>query len=202
MARLPEGLGDAGRASVPGQSPAVCPPETPSLGHPQGGGVLHTVNPGTPPAEKACHVPAAGYGVAVGWPEDPGGLLAGPRGRRLCWVLAAGLVVMGKTTPVPHLDVLGELAIKAARNARRLLDDAELLLRRGRWPTAYSVAVLAFEEAGKAWLCVIAMMVPDDTRQDYPFAGMIGAHLDKLMAAHAMAHMHAFIKGGTALPRA
>lgn len=33
----------------------------------------------------------AGYGVAVGWPEDPGSLLAGPRGRRLCWSLAAGL---------------------------------------------------------------------------------------------------------------
>jgi hypothetical protein len=24
----------------------------------------------------------------MGWPEDPGSLLAGPRGRRLCWVLA------------------------------------------------------------------------------------------------------------------
>lgn len=31
---------------------------------------------------------AAGYRVAMGWPEDPLSLLAGPRGRRLCWVLA------------------------------------------------------------------------------------------------------------------
>jgi hypothetical protein len=31
--------------------------------------------------------PSAGYGVAVGWPEDPDILLAGPRGRRLCWAL-------------------------------------------------------------------------------------------------------------------
>lgn len=63
------------------------------------------------------------------------------------------------------------------------------------------VAVLGFEEAEKAWLCVIAMMVPGDDRQEYPFAGMIGAHLDKLMAAHAMADMHAFIRGGDNAPK-
>jgi AbiV family abortive infection protein len=103
--------------------------------------------------------------------------------------------------PVPDLDALGDLAITAAKNSRRLLDDADLLLKRGRWPTAYSLAVLAFEEAGKAWLCVIAMMVPADTREEYPFAGMIGAHLDKLMAAHAMAHMHAFLRGGANAPK-
>jgi AbiV family abortive infection protein len=108
---------------------------------------------------------------------------------------------MSKAMPVPDLDALGDLAITAAKNSRRLLDDADLLLKRGRWPTAYSVAVLAFEEAGKAWLCVIAMMIPGDDREDYPFAGMIGAHLDKLMAAHAMAHMHAFIKGGDNAPK-
>src|SRR5262245_59265480 len=27
----------------------------------------------------------------MGWPEDPQTLLAGPRGRRLCWVLATGI---------------------------------------------------------------------------------------------------------------
>ena len=65
--------------------------------------------------------------------------------------------------PVPDLDALGDFALAAVRNARRLLDDdADLLLRRGRWPSAYSLAVLAFEEAGKAWMCIIAMMVPDD----------------------------------------
>jgi hypothetical protein len=30
---------------------------------------------------------SAGYGVAVGWPDDPESLLAGPRGRHLCWAL-------------------------------------------------------------------------------------------------------------------
>ena len=32
-----------------------------------------------------------GYGVIVGWPEDPDILLTGPRGRRLCWELVAEL---------------------------------------------------------------------------------------------------------------
>ena len=29
----------------------------------------------------------AGYGVAVVWPNDPGSLLTGARGRRMCWSL-------------------------------------------------------------------------------------------------------------------
>ena len=96
---------------------------------------------------------------------------------------------MAKTMPVPDLDALGDFAMAAARNARRLLDDAELLLRRGRSPSAYSLAVLAFEEAGKAWMCVIAMMVPDDVRPEWPYGGLTNKHVDKLMAAHVMAHM-------------
>lgn len=32
---------------------------------------------------------AGDYGVIMSWPGDPESLLAGPRGRRLCWVLAA-----------------------------------------------------------------------------------------------------------------
>jgi hypothetical protein len=47
---------------------------------------------------------------------------------------------MSKTAQVPDMDVLGDFAIAAAKNARRLLDDAELLANRGRWPLAYSVA--------------------------------------------------------------
>lgn len=37
----------------------------------------------------------------------------------------------------------------AASNARRLVEDAELLLASGRFPTACSLAALAIEEAGK-----------------------------------------------------
>jgi AbiV family abortive infection protein len=37
----------------------------------------------------------------------------------------------------------------ASRNAKRLLEDAEILLKAKRYPTAVSVAILAIEEAGK-----------------------------------------------------
>ena len=37
----------------------------------------------------------------------------------------------------------------AAKNARRLSEDAESLLAAGRFPTAASLATLAIEEAGK-----------------------------------------------------
>lgn len=103
---------------------------------------------------------------------------------------------MAKTMPVPDLDALGDFALAAARNARRLLEDAELLLKRGRSPSAYSLAVLAFEEAGKAWMCVIAMMVPDDVRPEWPYGDLIARHVDKLMAAHVMAHMFASASSG------
>jgi AbiV family abortive infection protein len=96
---------------------------------------------------------------------------------------------MAKTMPVPDLRALGDFALAAARNARRLLGDADLLLAHGRWPSAYSLAVLAFEEAGKAWMCVTAMMVPDDVRPEWPYGELIARHADKLLAAHVMAHM-------------
>ena len=38
----------------------------------------------------------------------------------------------------------------AARNARRLYEDAELLLNQGRYPTACALAALSIEESGKA----------------------------------------------------
>jgi AbiV family abortive infection protein len=103
---------------------------------------------------------------------------------------------MAKTIPVPDLDALGDFALAAAKNARRLLDDAELLLKYGRSPSAYSLAVLSFEEAGKAWMCVIAMMVPDHIRPDWPYGDLITRHVDKLMAAHVMAHMLASASTG------
>lgn len=103
---------------------------------------------------------------------------------------------MAKTMPVPDLDSLGDFALAAARNARRLLEDAELLFKRGRSPSAYSLAVLAFEEAGKAWLCVVAMMIPGDVRPDWPYRDLIAKHVDKLMAAHVMAHMLASASSG------
>lgn len=103
---------------------------------------------------------------------------------------------MAKTLPVPDLDGLGDLALAATRNARRLLGDAELLLKRGRFPSAYSLAVLAFEEAGKAWMCIMAMMVPDNIRPEWPYGELMAKHADKLMAAHVMADMLASASSG------
>src|SRR5215831_17880597 len=59
-----------GRARVPGTGPRT--------GDGPGPGALGNVFQECPPA---------GYGGAVVWPEDPGSLLTGPRGRRMCWSL-------------------------------------------------------------------------------------------------------------------
>jgi AbiV family abortive infection protein len=107
---------------------------------------------------------------------------------------------MARTIPVPELDALGGLAIAAAQNSRRLLGDAELLASRGRWPGAYSSAILAFEEAGKSWLCVIAMLLPDDSRIEFPFGDLDWDHTWKLGAAHGMAFRLACIRGGDSAP--
>ena len=45
-------------------------------------------------------------------------------------------------------------------------------------------------------MCVVAMMVPDDIRPEWPFGGLMAKHVDKLMAAHAMAHMLASASSG------
>jgi AbiV family abortive infection protein len=88
---------------------------------------------------------------------------------------------------VPPLITLGEFALAAASNSGRLIRDAELLASRGSYPTASSLAILAFEEAGKAWLCVQTMMVPSAYRSEYPLGELMARHTDKLMAAHAQA---------------
>jgi AbiV family abortive infection protein len=50
-------------------------------------------------------------------------------------------------------------AIAAARNSQGLLDDAEMLAGSGSTPRAYSLAVLAVEESGKAiWLAALAVL--------------------------------------------
>lgn len=47
-------------------------------------------------------------------------------------------------------DALARGALAALANAKRLLTDAQILLASGAAPTAYSLAVLAMEEASKA----------------------------------------------------
>ena len=50
----------------------------------------------------------------------------------------------------------------ARRNARRLADDAKLLLGHGRFPTAVSVAALSIEEAGKISVLRHLAFAPDE----------------------------------------
>jgi AbiV family abortive infection protein len=50
----------------------------------------------------------------------------------------------------------------AADNARRLADDAALLLLNARWPTAASIAILAIEEAGKISLLRALVLARSD----------------------------------------
>jgi AbiV family abortive infection protein len=81
---------------------------------------------------------------------------------------------------VNHLRLL---APAAAGNARDLLAEAEILLERQRWPRAYALAVLAGEEAAKAFRCMCVVMIgaPKVSRHD------LGRdHIGKLAVARVM----------------
>jgi len=54
----------------------------------------------------------------------------------------------------------------AADNAKRLADDAALLLANARWPTAASLAILAIEEAGK--ISILRALVLARSDQEAP----------------------------------
>jgi AbiV family abortive infection protein len=49
------------------------------------------------------------------------------------------------------------LAPAAAQNAQDLLEDAEILLTHQRWSRAHALAILAAEEASKAYACTCAL---------------------------------------------
>ena len=60
--------------------------------------------------------------------------------------------------PIPEFDDLITLMQASLRNAGELLSDARLLLAAGRAPRAHALATLAFEEIGKAFICVLAVV--------------------------------------------
>ena len=81
---------------------------------------------------------------------------------------------------------------EAFRNCVRLFRDACLLLQRGSHPSAYGVAVLAYEELGKAyaidWACDAMSMNPED--RDHIYDGLLADdalhdHLFKQRRAYA-----------------
>jgi AbiV family abortive infection protein len=51
----------------------------------------------------------------------------------------------------------------AAANAKRLAEDAAMLLANGRWPSAASIAILAIEEAGKVSILRAVVLAKSDT---------------------------------------
>ena len=83
--------------------------------------------------------------------------------------------------PVPGEMRLAELAIAAARNARRQHHEAAELLALRRWPTAFVVAALGLEEVGKAYLCGSALNLPAEVRSQDPesFWGIFYSHTKK-----------------------
>jgi AbiV family abortive infection protein len=65
------------------------------------------------------------------------------------------------TRPVPPRDDLLKLIRASAFNARDLLTAARLLLGAGSSPQAHALATLAFEEVGKANLCILMLCLPE-----------------------------------------
>jgi AbiV family abortive infection protein len=81
--------------------------------------------------------------------------------------------------PIPSRDDLLALFQAAKANARDLISDAELLADAGRFPRAHALATLAHEEIGKAQLCLLAVMLPESTPEE--FWDAFTSHTGKLM---------------------
>ena len=75
----------------------------------------------------------------------------------------------------------------AARNARGLVEDAELLSGAGRLARAYSLAGLAVEEVGKAGSLAALAAMPENVRARAPVGRMLEWHQMKLVAGHLVA---------------
>jgi AbiV family abortive infection protein len=76
---------------------------------------------------------------------------------------------------------LAACASAAARNALGLLQDAELLAVSGRSARAYSLAVLAVEECGKAMGLTALAVMPENLRAQAPVGRLLGWHQLKLV---------------------
>jgi AbiV family abortive infection protein len=84
---------------------------------------------------------------------------------------------------VGYVQAIGE-------NARGLLDDAELLLAKGRHARAYALAVLSVEEFGKATGVIALVLMPAEDR-----AAMSVRSVGKLLEQHKQKQL-----GGMLLP--
>jgi AbiV family abortive infection protein len=82
---------------------------------------------------------------------------------------------------------LASCAIAAGRNAQGLLQDAELLAASGRKARAYTLAVFAVEECGKAMSLVAVAFMPGRLREQVPIRRMLDWHQLKLVGGLLLA---------------
>jgi AbiV family abortive infection protein len=78
-------------------------------------------------------------------------------------------------------------SVAAARNARCLVEDAELLSGAGRLARAYSLAGLAVEEVGKAGGLAALAAMPENLRARAPVGCMLEWHQMKLVEGQLIA---------------
>jgi len=83
--------------------------------------------------------------------------------------------------------VLARGSVAAARNARGLVEDAEMLSGAGRLARAYSLAGLAVEEVGKAGSLAALAAMPENLRARAPFGRMLEWHQWKLVTGQLIA---------------
>jgi AbiV family abortive infection protein len=89
-----------------------------------------------------------------------------------------------KAAPVP---VLVGATVAAARNARDLLHDAEVLAEAGRSARAHTLAALAVEEVGKAGSLATLAAMPENVRAQAPVGRMLEWHQLKLVGGMLIA---------------
>ena len=91
--------------------------------------------------------------------------------------------------------VLARGSVAAARNARCLVEDAEMLSGAGRLARAYSLAGLAVEELGKAGSLAALAAMPENLRARAPLARMLEWHQWKLVTGQLIAAVPVGVPG-------
>ncbi len=91
--------------------------------------------------------------------------------------------------------VLARGSVAAARNARGLVQDAEMLSGAGRFARAYSLAGLAVEEVGKAGSLAALAAMPENLRARAPLGRMLEWHQWKLVTGQLIAAVPVGVPG-------
>jgi len=91
--------------------------------------------------------------------------------------------------------VLARGSVAAAKNARGLVQDAEMLSGAGRLARAYSLAGLAVEEVGKAGSLAALAAMPENLRARAPLGRMLEWHQWKLVTGQLIAAVPVGVPG-------